>query len=261
MVKIPSGLHQVCGTVRMFSATAGDRQNSGYQKGPSMSCWTKTFGSVFKVCFRKKIWSEKRQHFSIQRLWKTPWICFSFSFSSCKALRVGHNSQIPLVDLNWKAFSMYIIHLQLLAQFWNYTSPDRFFTQCRWRISTCGGYLLPTHQTLDLHHPEQDLCPAPLASGLGQFPRQNRYLKHPEFTFICLSPVWWGHQSHSINPHCRFPSHKGSNHVLIFAFTPPEEQEQLRGVGHQRGDRIVHTLTVEYFEAISEMYTWISGPH
>lgn len=41
----------------------------------------------------------------------------------------------------------------------------------------------------------------------------------------------------------------------------PEEQHQLRGLGHQRGDRIVHALTVEYFEAILEMYTWISGPY
>lgn len=64
MVKIPSGLHQVCGsqTVLVANTSAENRQYSGYHKCPSTSCWTKTFWSIFKVCFRKNLKCKKVMH-------------------------------------------------------------------------------------------------------------------------------------------------------------------------------------------------------
>lgn len=54
---------------------------------------------------------------------------------------------------------------------------------------------------------------------------------------------------------------KGSKPCFDICYYSPEEQHQLRRLWYQTGDRIVHTLTVKYFEAILEMYTQISGPH
>lgn len=55
MVEIPSGLHQVCGTVRLFLARAENRQNSGYQKGPNISFEPKLADQFSKFVSGKKI--------------------------------------------------------------------------------------------------------------------------------------------------------------------------------------------------------------
>lgn len=114
-------------------------ENRQHHKHPAISCWTKTFWPVFKVCSRKNTKWEK-----VMLQYYSPWVCFSFSFSIWKALRAGHGSQIPLVDLKWKTFSMSIIHLELLAHFWNYTSPGWLFT-VQVDKQHCGvGYYLHT---------------------------------------------------------------------------------------------------------------------
>lgn len=75
--------------------------------------------------------------------------------------------------------------------------------------------------------------------------------------FVCISLLFGGGIKVYITGSS---STKEANLVLTFAITL-QKNSISSGDSYQRGDRIVHTLTVKDFKAILEMYTKISGSH